>query len=550
MKGRAMPRQAIVHLSIGWLLLFALNAEPATAARKHPERAKAVEIPRGGPTKGGPAAATTGASFESMAITAIASVLASRAKAELQAYAIEMIRDIACEPTIKPWLPRTCAFASYSPDELPVTFGTGIRAALVQDALDFPEHAIDIMTPIGSSGQLMATTLLDSIVLLHQNADLYQIAALMVRLNTPGSDDSFKCEPSDSSYKECTALLSAMGIAGGFLEVILQEPDQLNNNAALIEAIKRAAKTLMPDRELTDADINRLIASVRDARTKAETLFSATTSEDRRNKIKPLVLAIEDTVNLALKMAGSSERLPDGLPDLADAIAHGDAQQVVAEALTILPQLFPNLDARIVRLMSFGAELAQAKTPSDMQAAVESVIAPIASYRMKAKQPMLSITGLVGVAYGSERLVGNQVVAGQNGSSSIASPVGLVGIDLTTPTRWSVVPSIGLLVSVIDLGSLMSVRFSDNPIMVNTGNGATMATVSKDSTVGFAQVFSPGVFLRLAAGGSPLVLAGGVAWVPDARQVTEMGGGQNVNLSAIRIYATLSVDVTLFPFHL
>ncbi|HET9622780.1 MAG TPA: hypothetical protein VFP84_15510 [Kofleriaceae bacterium] len=467
---------------------------------------------------------TTG-SFESTAISALATVLASRANAELQAYGIEVIKDLACSAKRKPWLPSTCAFVDADSAELPISFGVGLRTALIQDVKAFPKHAIDTVTMKGSTDQLLATLFVGSIKLLGESSDLYQVAQLMVRMSQAGTPDTFTCDPAIGG--NCPSVLTTIGQAGSLLTGLLGDPDQLDT---------------MPD--------NDLKRDVLAARLAAEA-FADASGDARRDQVKPLIAAIEIAVNQALQVAGTPARLPDGLPALGDAIAHGDIAAMVTSALSLLPQLFPGpaLDPYkpVLRLMSFAAELDQAKTSDDMKAAIESVIAPIASYRLKNTKTMFSITALVGGAAGWEGLTGGQL-GGRNRYSPVFAPSAFVGFDFTTPWR-ALRSNVGLFVSVIDLGSLMSYRLSTDPVTVNQGTGETTAKVGQTSNVGFNQVFAPGAMLRMGLGGSPFVLGAGVDWVPDARTATPTSGGPNVQLSAFRVFASLSIDVTLFPFH-
>jgi hypothetical protein len=105
----------------------------------------------------------------------------------------------------------------------------------------------------------------------------------------------------------------------------------------------------------------------------------------------------------------------------------------------------------------------------------------------------------------------------------------------------------GVMLSVIDLGALVSARFKDD--VHDTGMGTT--TVKAAPQVKLANVFAPGAFLNLGVFGSPFVVSIGGQVVPSAREVSTTptsGAATSSSATAIQGLVSLSLDVPLFTF--
>ena len=106
----------------------------------------------------------------------------------------------------------------------------------------------------------------------------------------------------------------------------------------------------------------------------------------------------------------------------------------------------------------------------------------------------------------------------------------------------------GLFLSVIDVGALMSYAY-DTP--QTTGANDKSVRAGQTTPIGFAQIFSPGAFLRLGIGKTPLVIGGGVSFLPRGRSITATDNAMTTTTeerSAVRWSFFLAVDVTILPF--
>lgn len=105
----------------------------------------------------------------------------------------------------------------------------------------------------------------------------------------------------------------------------------------------------------------------------------------------------------------------------------------------------------------------------------------------------------------------------------------------------------GVMLSVINLGSLVSARFSQDAM---TSGGTTM-TVESTQQVKFANVFTPGLFLTLGIARSPFMLSVGSQVIPVGRELVTTavdGTTTSSNVPAIQFIGALSMDVPIFAF--
>lgn len=199
------------------------------------------------------------------------------------------------------------------------------------------------------------------------------------------------------------------------------------------------------------------------------------------------------------------------------------------------------LPPEVTRLLSFGAEFAQARDVDSAQAAVTRLAAPVGSYRRKrqAKAVYLGVNAYVGGAVNVEW-------AKQADDSWSSARAGF------TPGFWASIgleiggarggASLGLYVQAIDLGTLASWRFS-----------ASDEQLKNRPEVGFKQVFAPGAFFVVGIPKAPVSVALGASLAPALRSLTDAvatssnSTGDAALRDAIRLGLNVAVDIPIFP---
>lgn len=184
-------------------------------------------------------------------------------------------------------------------------------------------------------------------------------------------------------------------------------------------------------------------------------------------------------------------------------------------------------------------EIAQSQDEVDVRAALDKVSSPVGAWRLKRTENIASLGALVGGFRGTEWLKSPQVET-TRAHSAIAGMFAPVGIDFSLPLAKN--STVGLFVSVIDVGNLVSARLKEDE-----GKGADVTAIDSEPKVGFAQVYSPGAYLRFGLGETPLVLGWGVSYTPGLRTAQTSAG--EVRLDATRYVVFLAVDITILPIY-
>lgn len=193
---------------------------------------------------------------------------------------------------------------------------------------------------------------------------------------------------------------------------------------------------------------------------------------------------------------------------------------------------------------SFAVQLAAAKTSEEAQAALEAAALPLGSYENKrtAGNFAMTVTALPGLRYGREWVQRSDVEA-EPSSAAHTGMFAPVGVDMTwgIADKWS----LGVMVSVIDLGNLVDYRLEEKDDVPTTDASETV-DVDTEPKVGFAQIVSPGAYLTLGIYDLPLVIGGGVSLAPGLRTL-ESSNGEKSDGTVLQASAFLAVDVSIFP---
>jgi hypothetical protein len=476
-----------------------------------------------------PSSMVPGASLQTTIVTALVGVISDRARTEVEIFAVQTIAEIACVPSRQSWFTQSCAFLKTDDDELPITFGVGLRSALMLDLAAVPEK-VGLLKHTGSAQQLLAALFVTASQQLVRRAELASMVEALdvVQKNFTCRNQDQTCEQTKLALGYGSAVLSAVANGVSDQSALAAHLNQIASNSGIT---------------LTDTEIAALRTLAERAITAAQDLAKSINTATRPQLIRAFVDATTALVNEALHQA-KAEQLPPGLADLIIGIANGDARAIITATVSVfrtLPKMDTLLDGKALRLLSFAAEIAEAKDTKQAAAAIEAVIAPIGSYRMKRRNTMFSVGALVGGATGKEFLRKSD---GTTVSGWTAAPAALVGIDLSLPMTKhcglsTAFPHAGIFASVIDLGSALSWRFD--------AKGEQDKDVSQSTSVGFAQLFSPGLYFRLGLGKSPFILGAGMSWTPHARSITD-ATGEIEQPSAMRLSAFVAVDVPLLPF--
>lgn len=336
------------------------------------------------------------------------------------------------------------------------------------------------------------------------------------------------------------------------------------------ERILLAADALVTTDGIHEAwSIEAIRGLLRAADTFAKAIQRAEDDDTEANR-KPVYLAATDLALATFELAFQSLRTPDeaavkALEAATDAVRHfvrREWQDGGRDVLRLLVVLQTNAASNseketvqvLIRTLTFVVDAASAETPDEFKAALESAAAPLGGWRAKTKGFVASFGAMAGVRAGGELLLeGNDLARG-----AFVAPVAMLGFDLawpiprSTPGRRS---SVGLFVSVIDVGQLASQRWLNGADDVNEEdcdpNAPDECTgevgVSESPKIGIVQVLSPGLHVRFGIAETPITVLLGASAAPDLRERRANPDAHVTDAWVLQVGLGLAIDVTLFP---
>ena len=199
---------------------------------------------------------------------------------------------------------------------------------------------------------------------------------------------------------------------------------------------------------------------------------------------------------------------------------------------------------KLLKYGSFAAAACEAKGPGAMDSLILSYALPPGSSRIKRENKFnLCLNAYVGIYGGYEKISGIDkplMSIGQVNSFGVAAPIGIC-ISRGNSKFLSIGKghaSTSLFVTILDLGALVSYRFSHD------------TSVSQLPNIQVKDIISPGVFLSYGLPKCPISLSAGVQVGPNLRNVS--GAAATVSFNSEMYYRySLSclVDLPLFNFH-
>jgi hypothetical protein len=264
--------------------------------------------------------------------------------------------------------------------------------------------------------------------------------------------------------------------------------------------------------------------------------FNHASSKDKESAGRQLILqSLTTTQEIVQKLSSPvPAEFTHGILIVKNVVA-GDFSGALV-ALTGEESLFKTLGSggdylqKLMGVAPVVAAIAESKSSADVEAALEGAAAPLGSWRIRKQKVVYGLNAKLGGTAGGEWL---DNFAGNKGSElGIYAPVS-AGVSFPLHNGW--IPSIGVDVQILDVGSLMNVNLSG-------------ASVKSLPNVTWSTVLAPGGIVYAGLADTPFVFGVDASWSPQARTYTDPNTEVTSTLNAVRVGGFIAIDIPVFMF--
>lgn len=559
----------------------------------------------------GAASAAGGMGWQTAALEGLASFISSRAQAELAMWVVTNFRGKMCSDATKSLFEKTCAVTAQDPEALPGSvFISALRSDLESLPYALLKRSMELKLRQRSAARLEKMRPADQEKFLQQQAGRVDDLVLLVRIlggiidslragngvveTFVGVADADGLSTVMAKYKgkPCTAgedidptvcrlsrgLYLSAEIARGTIIAYSGTPTKWDPGAigAYLkspEFRQRLIDANVFDKPQIDALVKGRLEqwvtwwdSFRNLLMWIESHPGPTGGQTTLDYARILTQRVLPVLRGALLLAEDGARCTaqdeselcwtarrvDMSLDALNKILSAQYADAIRELLVVLDDILaalPNDESlvEVRRYVLFVTDLASAKSPDEVKAALDSAAAPVGGWRIKRRQRFTwSVSALVGV-----NVMGEIPIPGRAGvKSGVAiGPMAALGFDFAWRVPRKVAsknPStVGVFVSAIDLGQLVSARLTSEVRKEDQPGPKTASEVS------FISVLSPGAFFRVGIANTPFTVGAGLSYAPAMRTYYYQSAPNTLAaspFSLIRVGLFLGIDATLFPF--
>ena len=502
------------------------------------------------------------------AVFAVTDFLVSRAKAELVQSAFQEVADAfeAKDSALYKLLPSTGGVLDASDEISYRTLMPTFKAAAKEDFKALPRNIAKDLSIYRNSDANEAKPP-DSIRLLSAVGDAFMrlesgTDVFLILSDLHGLEDKWEEEDVQWGLQLFSRFAREFRVVGGPTEANPNHPplDVLLSDPKAAEAYIATLLSELPSRpnDVFAAHVNEHLADIRSLAAELHRLVNLMkpggTASD--GHVTPDRAAVADQIATVFQSAVpllATDTTAQGLRaevqkwreqiqlahSLWTAIEGRDYHRIVVLMMNLLPALRAD-SAAYVRILSFAASVASADDAEDLGEALEALADPVGSFRSRRLHNAwgLSLVSYVGIGRGNERITGLA-----DSSGNYWGAFAPIGIEWSWGTGRSLIASIGIMGSLLDLGTLVSYRFEETDVETE---GEVSDTIDDLPEVNLHHVFSPSVSLVFGVTQDYPVSVGITLWqfAPRLRTLKEA----EEQVSAVRTSIFLAVDLTLLRF--
>jgi hypothetical protein len=501
---------------------------------------------------------------ESIALNAIATFMATRAKEEILYYAIDKIFDIVNDKgnvgqKFRQLFPKTTTLilklkkgGVYYPSDFSL-----VKQTMEMDLRDLPltlPMAIKFTDPLVNDIEVVAG---QSYVMIRDGKKIQDLITDWGSYNWNNKNIKIS-----THYLQLisNALKDTIGSSHYWIntsEVSALNPLNIGNNSfqqfyygLLYQQLKFQPEAFIQKicKKISDTnDLSKFCAQINGISNIAQelnTLKDSLLKRPRQVDINWIINRSNQTINLvsnfsSLSIFNDSLSIPnsyftyaDQVLDMARLIQQKEYSSALSSLIVDLSQdsLVSQID---LRKITFFIQLSQIKDESEFTAFLESYAAPIGSSALKRNAIFnLSLNGYVGLNGGYE-WVTNSVTKNKNNTwyGGVAAPI---GISFSFPLGMN---SFTAFISVLDLGSLVNARFNND--------SASYSNLRLD------QFFSPGIGVFYNIKGTPITFGGYLCRINNVRNIqysTSTATITETNRNVVRLNFTVLIDIPFLTF--
>lgn len=515
---------------------------------------------------------STGASWEQDVLDGMAAFLADRVKEELALTLVEHLKDSLCRVNSdqRYYLQTTCKVA----DDLKIgenpIYWSQIKSAFEKDLIQLPYRLI---RKVEKSNKLQASS---PPAISQEDARLIVQLALEIVINLQKGEDpletltGFSRLVGPDAYN-CTThkAICVLSLVSKMVEICGYHSSNPVVATDITDALIREISTFVKTNFEKEIDEEKLKILSRKFITLHDDIIEAS-KWAAQNAGKDGLGTFNRFARLTVKVLYFAKDIMSEIPDFHEgtlvkfstgtkAADHGvtameyiranDYQHCILETLMMVQVAVPaeKLPDWFKKYMPFVAEVASAQSSDDVKKALQNAAAPVGSYRIKRVlgKTTVAIGAAVGFIGGWEDMIHPENA--DSWAGGLFAPIGLtVDWGIGHCKCCKVDHSIGMMIPLIDLGTLVQYRFTSENKKVDDGDED--ATVEQQPSYGFMHVLSPGLYLVYGIPTVPLIIGGGFSYAPGLRKVEQVNSGVDTNEDIMRYGVFLGFDIPIFPF--
>lgn len=243
------------------------------------------------------------------------------------------------------------------------------------------------------------------------------------------------------------------------------------------------------------------------------------------------------------------------IEELKNKVNLNDNDKIIVEKAIVRASLIlksNTLQSSVSNIRKYGlfmANIVEAETPEQVQSAIESAVLPIGSSSLKKHSKYnISVQSYLGASFNIN--ANDNYINAWNGKVGITAPIGI-----SFNKGWNNAGSIGLFISLVDLGAIVDYEYNTDTNFTTSVSSASLDTTvigtvktNNNYKVELGQIFSPGFYITYGFPVDiPIALSFGAQYGPGLIKINN--SKTTLTDPVWRYVFTLTVDIPWFTLY-